>query len=70
MVKRNISFDERKKEIITKTWTLDERKSLYYEFLIKKTLILWISGRKRDHFQRRKLVERSFLSIYKTCTIF
>ena len=70
MVKRNISFDERKKEIITKTWTLDERKSLYHEFLIKKTLILWISGRKRDHFQRRKLVERSFLSIYKTCMIF
>ena len=32
MVKRNISFSERKKDSITKTWTLHERKSSYYEF--------------------------------------
>ena len=32
MVKGNISFYERKKEIITKTRTLQERKSSYHEF--------------------------------------
>ena len=30
MVEKNISFYERKKEIITKTWILHERKSSYY----------------------------------------
>ena len=30
MVKRNISSYERKKEIITKTWILHEKKSSYY----------------------------------------
>ena len=68
MVKRNISFYETKK-IITKTWTLNERKSSY-EFFRKKTLMLWISGSKTDLFQRKKLVERSLLSIYETCMIF
>ena len=32
MVKRNIRFYESKEEIITKTWTLHERQSSYYEF--------------------------------------
>ena len=32
MVKINISFYQKKKEIITKTWTFHERKSSYYEF--------------------------------------
>ena len=36
MFKRNISFYERKKEIFTKTWTLHERKSSYYEFLERR----------------------------------
>ena len=49
---------------------MHERKSSYYEFSMKKTLILWIPGSKRDLFQRWKLVERSFLSIYETCMIF
>ena len=30
MIKRNINFYERKKEIITKTWILHEKKSSYY----------------------------------------
>ena len=71
MVKRNISFHERKKEIITKTWTLLERKSSCYEFFwIKEAFILWISGSKKRYFACRKLIERYFLSIYGACVIF
>ena len=40
MVKKE-SLYERKKEIITKACTSHERSS--YEFLMTKTLILWIS---------------------------
>ena len=60
MVKRNISFYERKKEIITKTWILHERKSSYYEFLMKKTLILWISESKRGSFLTQETGRKIF----------
>ena len=64
MVKRNI-------EIITKTLTLRERKSSYYEFFgWRKRWYYGFLGVKGDLFQCRKLVERSFLSIYETCMIF
>ena len=37
-------------------------------FRIKEKLMLWISGSKKNLFQRRKLVERlSFCSIYEDC---
>ena len=71
MVKGNISLYERKKEIIIKTWTFDERKSSYYEFFRwRKRLCIGFLGVKVDLFQRRKLVERSFISLYETCMIF
>ena len=60
MVKRNISFYERKKEIITKTWILQERKSSYYEFLMKQTLILWISGSKGGSFSTHEVGRKIF----------
>ena len=71
MVKRNISFYERKKEVITKTWTLHERKSSYYEFFgWRKRWYYGFLGVKGHLFQGRKFVERSFFSIYETCMIF
>ena len=67
MVKRNISFYERKKDILTNIWTLHERKSSYYEFFVQiKSWYYWFLGVKRYFFQPRRLVKRSFLSIYKT----
>ena len=68
MVKRKISFYEGKKK---KTWTLHKRKSSYYEFSgwVKRSYYGFLGG-KGDLFQRRKLVERSFLIIYEICMIF
>ena len=61
MVKRNISFHERKKEIITKTWTLLERKSSCYEFFwIKEAFILWISGSKKRYFSMQEVDRKIF----------
>ena len=71
MVKRNMSFYERKKEIITKTWTLHKRKSSYYKFFgWREGWYYEFLGVKGDLFQRTKFVERSFLSIYETCMKF
>ena len=61
MVKRNKFYMKEKKEIITKAWTSHERSS--YEFLMTKTFMLSIPGSRKKLFQRRKLVDRSFLSI-------
>ena len=61
---------EWKKEIITKTWTLHERKSSYYEFFVwRKRRYYGFLGVKGDLFQRRKLVERPFFSVYETYMI-
>ena len=61
MVKRNISFHERKKEIITKTWTLLERKSSCYEFFwIKEAFILWISDSKKRYFSMQEVDRKIF----------
>ena len=61
MVKRNISFHERKKEIITKTWTLLERKSSCYKFFwIKEAFILWISGSKKRYFSMQEVDRKIF----------
>ena len=67
MVKRKISFYERKKEIIYKNMNFARKekfilwmKRWYYGFLVVKGNL----------FQRRKLVERSFPSFYETCMIF
>ena len=40
-------------------------------FRIKEKLMLWISGSKKNLFQRSKLVERwSFHSIYEACVAY
>ena len=70
MVKRNLNFYERNKETITKTWTLHERKSSYYDFFgWRKRWYYGFLGGKRGLFKRRSLEKRSFLSIYETCII-
>ena len=56
MVKRNISFYERKKDIITKTWTLHERKSSYYEFFgWRKLWYYGLLGVKRGYFSTQEV---------------
>ena len=60
MVERNINLCDRKKEIITKTWILQERKSSHYEFLMKKTFKLWISGSKRGSFSTQEVGRKIF----------
>ena len=60
MVKRNISFYERKKEIITKTWILHERKSSYYEWKPEVNAMLWISGSKRGSFSTQEVGRKIF----------
>ena len=63
MVKWNISFyKKKKKEIVTKTWTLYERKISYYEFFgwRKHSLILWISGSKRGSFPTQEVGGKIF----------
>ena len=49
MVKRNRSFYERKQKVITKTWTLHERKSSY-EFCGRKPWYYGFLGVKRIFF--------------------
>ena len=62
MVKGNITFYERKKEVITKAWTLYKRKSSYYEFFgWRKRWYDEFMGVKGDLLQRRKLVKKIFL---------
>ena len=61
MVKRNISFYERKKKIITKIWTLHERKSSYYEFFgWRKRWYYGFLGVKGDFFLREEVGRKIF----------
>ena len=61
---KEISFYERKDEIIIKTLTFTKGKLIlrtkteFLNFRIKEKLILWIPGSKGRAFQRKKLAER------------
>ena len=71
MVKRNIRFYERKKEITAKAWTLYYGKSSYYEFFgWRKRWYYEFLGVKGYLFQCRKLVEKCSLVFMKLAWYF